>query len=94
MVDIDAVNPAIEAALKPIGGVLLKSGRGFHFIGTNIVSGADNWRKKMRALWKNPSLRPHVDKEHIEISIRRGYSTLRVTSSPIKPTVPYFYKEI
>lgn len=94
MVDIDAVNPALEAALKPIGGILLKSGRGFHFIGKTIVSGFNAWKKQMRSLWRNSSLRPHVDKDHIEISIRREYSTLRVTSSPVKPTVPYFYKEI
>ena len=34
MIDIDAINPAVESALKPIGGILLKSRRGFHFIGS------------------------------------------------------------
>jgi uncharacterized protein (UPF0332 family) len=94
MIDIDAVNPAVEAALKPIGGILLKSGRGFHFIGRKIVSGLQNWRKEMKSLLRQKTLRHHIDKDHIEISIRRGYSTLRVTSGPVKPTVPYFYKEI
>ncbi|HMP77564.1 MAG TPA: HEPN domain-containing protein [Kiritimatiellia bacterium] len=94
MVDIDAVNPALEAALKPIGGILLKSGRGFHFIGKKVLIGVRTWKREMKALLRNPSLKPHVDKNHIEISLRRGYATLRVTSSPVKPTVPYFYKEI
>jgi hypothetical protein len=94
MIDIDTVNPAVESALKPIGGILLKTGRGFHFIGRKIVSGAKEWRKEMRSLLRHKKLKMHVDKKHIEISIRRGYSTLRVTSSPVKPTVPYFYKEL
>jgi hypothetical protein len=94
MIDIDTVNPAVESALKPIGGMLLKSGRGFHFIGRKIVSGVKAWRREMRALLRHKALKTRIDKDHIEISIRRGYSTLRVTSSPVKPTVPYFYKEI
>jgi len=73
---------------------MLKSGRGFHFIGRRVVSGAVAWRKKMRSLLKDQALKPHIDKDHIEISIKRGYATLRVTASPVKPTVPYFYKEI
>lgn len=94
MVDVDAVNPALETALKPIGGILLKSGRGFHFIGRSIISGVSAWRREMKALLSNPKLKPHIDRDHIEISLRRGYATLRVTASPVKPTVPYFYKEI
>jgi uncharacterized protein (UPF0332 family) len=94
MLDIDTVNPAVEAALKPIGGMLLKSGRGFHFIGRTVVSSANKWKSVMRTLLTNPALKPHIDKDHIEISIRRGYATLRVTASQVKPTIPYFYKEI
>ncbi|MFA6055523.1 MAG: HEPN domain-containing protein [Thermodesulfovibrionales bacterium] len=94
MLDIDAVNPAVESALKPIGGILLKSGRGYHFISRKIIVGAVAWRKEMRGLLKNPDLKQHIDKDHIEISIKRGYATLRVTASSVKPTVPYFYKEI
>lgn len=94
MVDMDAVNPGVESALKPIGGILLKSGRGYHFIGRKVVSGMQKWRKEMKSLLRHKVLKLYVDKDHIEISIRRGYSTLRVTSSPVKPTVPYFYKEL
>ena len=94
MVDIDTVNPAVETALKPIGGIMLKSGRGFHFIGRKIVFGSKAWQKQMKLLLRNKSLKDHLDKDHIQISLRRGYSTLRVTASPVKPTVPYFYKEL
>lgn len=94
MIDIDAVNPAVESALKPFGGILLKSGRGFHFIGKQIVSGRKEWRRAMGKVSKLKKLRPHIDKDHVDISLKRGYSTLRVTSSPIKPQIPYFYKEI
>jgi uncharacterized protein (UPF0332 family) len=93
MIDIDAVNPAVESILKPLGGVLVKSGRGYHFIGKKIVSGVHEWRRKMRALTRHKKMRSHVDKAHIEISLKRGYSTLRITASPVKPVAPYFYKE-
>lgn len=93
MIDIDAVNPAVEAALKPIGGILLRTGRGFHFIGRQIVHGRKEWTKAMRKFIRDKELKKHVDKEHIIISLKRGYCTLRVTASPIKPTVPFFYKE-
>jgi uncharacterized protein (UPF0332 family) len=94
MLDIDTVNPAVESALKPIGGILLKSGRGFHFIGKNVMIGREVWRKEMRRLTKKATLKAHIDRDHIEISLKRGYATLRVTASPVKPTVPYFYKEL
>jgi uncharacterized protein (UPF0332 family) len=94
MIDIDTVNPAVESALKPIGGILLRTGRGFHFIGRKIVSGAQKWRKEMKSLLRHKKLKAHVDRNHIEISIRRGYATLRVTASPVKPTIPSFFKEL
>lgn len=94
MVDIDAVNPAVESALKPFGGLLLKSGRGFHFIGRQVIPGRKEWRRIMGKLLRLKTLKSHVDRDHVEISLKRGYSTLRVTASPIKPQVPYFYKEI
>lgn len=94
MVDIDAVNPAIEACLKPIGGLLLRTGRGFHFIGRDIIHGQKDWAKTMKGLTRDKELKKHVDKNHVYISLNRGYSTLRVTASPVKPTVPFFYKEI
>ncbi len=94
LIDIDTINPAVEAALKPIGGILLKSGRGFHFIGSKVVSGFREWRNLMCTLLRDKRLQKHLDKDHIGISLQRGYSTLRVTASPVKPMVPFFYKEI
>jgi uncharacterized protein (UPF0332 family) len=93
MIDIDAVNPAVETSLKPFGGILLKSGRGFHFIGRKVISGIHDWRRTMKSLLRHKTLKSHIDRAHIEISMKRGYSTLRVTSSPIKPMTPHFYKE-
>lgn len=94
MLDMDALNPSIETALKPIGGILLKTGRGFHFIGKTVIEGQKAWRKEMRKLARDKILKKHIDMDHISISLRRGYATLRITSSPVKPTAPYFYKEI
>lgn len=94
MIDIDAVNPAVESSLKRIGGVLLKSGRGFHFIGRKVISGQTEWKKEMRLILRDKRLKQYLDKNHISISFQRGYSTLRVTASSVKPTVPFFYKEI
>ncbi len=94
MLDIDSVNPAAEEALKEIGGIILKSGRGFHFIGRQVISGAKVWEKTIRKLATNSILKKYIDRKHIEISIQRGYSTLRVTAGSTKTTIPYFYKEI
>ncbi|MBI4678789.1 MAG: hypothetical protein HY748_14520 [Elusimicrobia bacterium] len=94
MIDVDAVDPAVESALKPLGGILLKSGRGFHFIGHKVICGLQQWHRQLKAILRHRKLKMHVDKDHIAISIKRGYSTLRVTASPVKPTAPCFYKEI
>jgi hypothetical protein len=94
MLDMDALNPEIETALKPIGGILLKTGRGFHFIGKTVIQGQIAWRKEMKKLARDKILKKHIDMDHVSISLRRGYATLRMTSSPVKPTAPYFYKEI
>ncbi len=94
LLDIDALNPAVEKALGKYGGILLKSGRGFHFIGKKIVSGEDEWRKTYKRIARDKVLKKHIDKTHIDISLMRGYATLRVTASAVKPNVPFFYKEL
>lgn len=94
MIDIDAVNPAVESVLKPLGGVLLKSGRGYHFIAKRIISGRSEWHRAMKKLLRSKALKPHIDRAHVELSLKRNYSTLRVTASPVKPQIPSFYKEI
>jgi uncharacterized protein (UPF0332 family) len=94
MLDIDTLDIAVESALKEIGGILLKSGRGFHFIGKNLFLSQKEWEKEMNRVRRHKVLKNHVDRDHIEISLQRGYATLRITSSPAKPRVPVFYKEI
>lgn len=94
MLDMDCLDPSVETALKDIGGVLLKTGRGFHFIGHHVIDGQKEWIALMKKLSRHKDLKEHLDKDHIEISLRRGYSTLRVTSSPVKPVTPVFFKEL
>jgi len=94
MLDIDSLNPAVEKSLKPYGGILLKSGRGYHFIGTKIVRGREEWMKVLKKIIKDKKIKNSVDKKHINISFSRGYSTLRITANHIKPQIPFFYKEL
>jgi hypothetical protein len=94
MLDIDSVDSAVEHELKAYGGVLLKSGRGFHFIAHRIFENQSAWEKEMKRFKRNRALKGHLDQDHIDISLRRGYSTLRITASKVKPTVPVFYKEL
>jgi len=93
MLDIDSVDSEVEATLGRIGGVLMKSGRGFHFVGTNVIEGQKAWRKELRKALRSPVLRSRIDRKHVEIPLKRGYSTIRITASDIKPLVPQFYKE-
>ena len=43
MLDIDTLDTSVEDSLKEIGGILLKTGRGFHFIGNNLIVGQKEW---------------------------------------------------
>ena len=94
MLDIDTLDAGVESILSEIGGVLLKSGRGFHFIGRKVLRGQKAWQQQMRQLNRRSALRAYLDQDHIEISLQRGYSTLRITASPVKPVAPVFYKEL
>ena len=94
MLDIDSVDSAVEHELKAVGGVLLKSGRGFHFIGSSVIEGQKEWERVMKKFKRSKSMGCYLDRDHIDISLRRGYATLRVTTSAVKPTTPVFYKEL
>jgi hypothetical protein len=48
----------------------------------------------MGKLRRHKDLREHLDKDHIDSPLKRGYSTLRITESPVKPHAPFFYKEL
>ena len=86
LLDLDTADPAVESALKDVGGFLFRSGRGFHFVGRTPVKGQRQWEMRMRSLAR--SLKPHVDTEHIRLSIARGYATLRLTTNVEKPHPP------
>jgi uncharacterized protein (UPF0332 family) len=94
MLDFDSFDTDVEIVLKNIGGVLLKSGRGIHFIGNKIIEGRQYWITELMKIARHKELKGKVDRQHIEISIQRGYSTLRITESKIKPSIPIFYKEL
>lgn len=94
MLDFDSLDTDVEIVLKSYGGVLLKSGRGIHFIGDKIIEGRKKWITELNKIARNKELKGKVDRQHIEISIQRGYSTLRITESSIKPSIPIFYKEL
>lgn len=95
MLDFDTtIDSSVEESLRKIGGMLLKSGRGFHFISWYPIVGQSKWERKMKSLSRDKVLKKYIDKDHIEISLQRGYSTLRVTASPDKSFAPIFFKEI
>lgn len=94
MLDFDSLDTSLESVLEGIGGVLLRSGRGYHFIGNDIIEGQKTWEKEIKRIGRIRQLKGKIDQAHIDISIKRGYSTLRITSNAIKPYTPIFYKEI
>lgn len=73
---------------------MIKTGRGFHFIGKKIIKLQKEWIRSMKGFKQDDVLKKYIDSDHIDISIRRGYSTLRITDSPVKPHIPFFYKEL
>lgn len=92
MLDLDSITDRCLKVLKKIKGVLFKSGRGYHFIGKELIRGDAAWRKKLLSLKNHKDLKGAIDRDHVDISLQRGYSTLRVTRSPQKPETPYFYQ--
>lgn len=93
MLDIDGFDPAVESALRDLRGVLMKTKRGFHFIGRDLIDSQKMWEKRMREVRNRKPLKNYVDKRHIDVSLERGYATLRITDSPVKNQVPFFFKE-
>lgn len=79
----------LKDALKDRPGWLFASGGGFHFVGADLLGSDRMWRLRFNQAARARKLRGAIDKLHVEYSLRRGYSTLRVTSSPIKATVPF-----
>lgn len=78
---------ALQFGLKKIapgGGALVDSGRSFHFYGFRDMT-KSQWREFMyRALL----LAPLTDARYVAHRLIDGYAALRITSSPLKPTIP------
>lgn len=70
-------------------GYFYNSGQGFHYYYTKIVN-EDMWKKTLLEAKKSEL----VDKNWIEIQLRRGYSVLRLTSNEEKPCIPTIVKTI
>lgn len=79
----------LKDALRGRRGWLFASGGGFHFVGADLLGSDIMWRLRFGQAARTRKLRGAVDKLHVEYSLRRGYSTLRVSSSPVKATVPF-----
>lgn len=94
MLDLDSLDDEAVARLQDNGGYLLKSGRGYHFIGNELLCGLDNWHAAIQALCLSPELRPHLDQRHVDLSLARGYSTLRIFESPAKPERPVMLRTL
>jgi len=93
--DLDSVDyGAIRAALKGKKGWLFKSGKGYHFVFQEMVEGNERWRRTVARLAKSKALRPLIDRRHVAYSTKRGYSTLRVTRSPIKDLQPFLCADL
>jgi uncharacterized protein (UPF0332 family) len=93
-IDIDSFDSSVEERLSRIGGTLLRTERGFHFLGRRLIGGRRQWESALRRLLRDRVLKGKLDSDHLILSLRRGYSTLRITASGIKPSVPSFYKEL
>jgi DNA polymerase-3 subunit alpha len=94
MLDLDSIDDAAIQRLGEYGGYLLKSGRGYHFIGKALISTREAWEGALRELGEVSELKPHIDESHIDMSLKRGYSTLRILESPAKPQRPMMIRMV
>ena len=94
MLDLDSIDESAIERLAEYGGYLLKSGRGYHFIGKTLLSNRVAWEQTLRDMGRIPELKPHIDASHIDMSLKRGYSTLRILESPAKPQRPMMIKMV
>ncbi len=87
MLDFDDITyeelPRKALAGEP--GILLRTATGFHFLGLKLYD-QRTWISKLKALRKVAS------DDHIDLSMQRGYATLRMTASPRKPFAPIVYE--
>lgn len=83
MLDFDNVSTIPSHRLAGEPGFLFRTGSGFHFIGLKLYRKSE-WKKRMK---KYSSV---ASKQHYDLSMKRGYATLRLTASPRKPSLPVY----
>jgi len=66
-------------------GAILESGRSYHYVGFSLFTEGD-W---LRFLAKNLLLSPLTDSRYIAHRMLEGVGSLRITSCPRKPQVPF-----
>ena len=83
MLDLDDISsvPTSKFAKEP--GFLFRTGSGFHFIGSKLYP-HDEWKRRTR------SFLPLASRQHHQLSLARGYATLRLTASARKPMRPVY----
>lgn len=89
---LDLDTPDLSALKKSLAkrrGWLFASGGGFHFVAADLLPSDRMWRLRLGQAARSKELRAFVDTRHVEFSLRRGYSTLRITTSPIKSFDPF-----
>jgi hypothetical protein len=94
MLDLDRFDESARKELRKIGGYLFKSGRGYHFVAKRIYPSTSLWKKALQRTYSNPRLGKCLDQAHKTLSLQRGYSTLRITSSPSKRIKPFFVEQL
>lgn len=88
--DIDEEDEGkVKNALKHRRGWLFKTGNGFHFVGYNMYSSYRRWKQRFMEAADSKALGDIVDQRHVDFSLRRGYSTLRIGKSENKNFVPF-----
>ncbi len=88
--DLDIEDEAkIKSLLKNNRGWLFKSGQGYHFISREMCKTQKQWLNKFNKAVKSQQLKNMIDRKHFTFSKRRGYSTLRMTSSTVKKFKPF-----
>ncbi len=83
MLDFDNISSFPAHALKGEPGFVFRTLSGFHFIGSKLYNHRE-WRKRMKRHAKVASW------QHYDLSMKRGYATLRITDSPRKPNRPAY----
>jgi hypothetical protein len=83
LLDLDDISTLPFHKFKGEPGYFLRTASGFHFIGSRLYD-HHQWRARMKKYY------PFQSKQHTELSLKRGYSTLRVTKSARKNFIPTY----